>query len=515
MPKIKRAIISLSDKNGIIPFARFLHENKVEILSTGGTASLLKKAGIPVTEVSDYTGSPEIMDGRLKTLHPKIHGGLLAVRHNAKHMEQISKNNIKPIDMVVVNLYPFEQTIQKEDCSLEEAIENIDIGGPTMLRAAAKNHQDVAVVVDPDDYLLVMDEMKKNHGDISPQTTFRLAQKVFALTSRYDGVICNYLLKGDKNFADVVNLQGRKKQELRYGENPHQKAAFYQEVGAGEEGISGAVQLHGKELSFNNIIDFDAAYEAVRSFQETAAVVIKHTNPAGLALSDESLVEAFIRARDCDPLSAFGGVIGLNRLVDASTAEAIAKDFYEGVVAPEFSKESLEILRQKKNIRLLKASFRWDPRASGWDIKKVSGGFLVQNRDVAALSIRDCQVATERTPTEEEWKALDFAWRVVRYVKSNAIVFVKGTQTIGIGAGQMSRIDSTKIAISKSRSDMKGSVMASDAFFPFSDNVETAFQAGCTAIIQPGGSIRDQESIDAANQSKMAMVFTGMRHFRH
>lgn len=522
MATIRRALISLSDKNGILEFAEGLQALKVEILSTGGTAKLLKDNGIPVVEVGDYTGQPEIMDGRLKTLHPKIHGGLLAVRDNPEHMKQIKQSGIEPIDLVVVNLYPFEQTIAKSGVSLEEAIEQIDIGGPTMLRAAAKNWQDVTVIVDPADYGPVLEELKKN-GAVSKETNFRLAQKVFITTSRYDGAITNYLTGGrEGKFPEVFNYQTVKAQGLRYGENPHQKAVFYREHTVPASSIPNARQLHGKELSFNNILDLDAALEVTKSFSEPAVVIIKHTNPCGVAVGASPLKDIFIAARDADAQSAFGGIIGINRCVDAETAAEIGKDFYECVVAPEFDPEALEILKSKKNIRLMELTALSQSallNAVEYDLKKVSGGLLVQEKDRILEKVREAKVATKRAPTEAEWTGLEFSWIVCRHVKSNAIVYAslneKIFRTVGVGCGQTSRVDAARFGALKAKYPLKGSVMASDAFFPFRDNVDEAAKAGITAIIQPGGSIRDRDVIEAADEHGIAMVFTGVRHFRH
>lgn len=559
MPKIQRALISLSDKNGIVPFAKGLHALGVEILSTGGTAKLLKKNGIPVLEVGDYTGQPEILEGRLKTLHPKIHGGILGIRSNPEHVKEMKQSEIQPIDMVVVTLYPFEETIAKTGISLQEAVENIDIGGPTMIRAAAKNWQDVTVIVDPEDYEKVLEEMRR--GDISVETNFRLAKKVFVLTSRYEGAIANYLCGQEKIFPDVLNLQMSKVQELRYGENPHQKAAFYRDiVGVGpraypsqgdhggsplqEPCVSTSKQIHGKELSFNNILDLEAALGLMKEFDQTSVVIMKHTNPCGVAILSpdlrspspppngghsargegyDVLQEIFVAARDADPLSAFGGIIGLNRRVDEKTASEIAKDFYECVMAPGFDPEALEILTAKKNIRLMEIStlaawYKTRKVSSLYDMKKVAGGFLVQDRDLLRENIREAKVVTQKSPQEHEWDCLAFAWRVCKHVKSNAIVFAAGDsifRTVGIGCGQMSRVDAVKIGTLKARSSLKGCVMASDAFFPFRDNVDEAARVGVAAIIQPGGSLKDAESIQAADEQGIAMVFTGVRHFKH
>ncbi|MEK7852115.1 MAG: bifunctional phosphoribosylaminoimidazolecarboxamide formyltransferase/IMP cyclohydrolase [Deltaproteobacteria bacterium] len=519
MAAIKRALISLSDKKGIVEFARGLSEFAVEIISTGGTAKLLSENGIKVTEVSDYTGFPEMMDGRLKTLHPKVHGGLLAMRDNPDHLKAMEEHDIKPIDMVVVNLYPFEATIAK-GAAFEEAIENIDIGGPTMLRSAAKNHRDVAVVTDPDDYQNILEELEKNSGSLSADTHFRLTRKVFELTARYDGAIANYLgrledRKPAKRYPDTLSLQYRKAQDLRYGENPHQSAAFYVEREIKESCISNAKQLQGKELSFNNILDIDGAYETVKEFQEIAAVIIKHTNPCGVAISYSSLASAYRNARAADPVSSFGGIAGLNRIVDAETAEEITATFMEAVIAPGYTPDALEVFKKSKNLRLLQAPIFAGHHPGGLDIKKVVGGVLVQDRDMGSIEEKDLKVVTRRKPTDEELKALLFAWKVCKHVKSNAIVYALKDRTVGVGAGQMSRVDSSKIAAIKGHGNLKGTVAASDAFFPFRDGIDTLAEAGATAIIQPGGSMRDDEVIEAANEHGLAMVFTGMRHFRH
>lgn len=519
MAVIKRALISLSDKKGIIDFAKGLSELGVEILSTGGTAKLLRENGIGVMDVSDYTGFPEMMDGRLKTLHPKIHGGLLGMRDNPEHVRAMEEHGIKPIDMVVVNLYPFEATISK-GCTFEEAIENIDIGGPTMVRSAAKNHKDVAVVTDPDDYQNILEELKKNSGSLSADTHFRLAKKVFELTARYDGAISNYLgrleeRRPEKKFPETLTLQYKKAQDLRYGENPHQGAAFYVERESGEPCVSNSRQLQGKELSFNNILDLDAAFETVKEFHEIAAVVIKHTNPCGVAISGSNPADAYRKARAGDPVSSFGGVAGFNRIVDEETAQEVTSTFMEAVIAPGYSPEALEVFKRSKNLRLLQAPIFTKYHPGGMDIKKVVGGILVQDRDLGSLEEKDLKIVTRRKPTDEELKALLFSWKVCKHVKSNAIVYAFEDRTVGIGAGQMSRVDSSKIAAIKAHSGLKGSVVASDAFFPFRDGVDTAAEAGATAIIQPGGSIRDDEVIEAANEHSLAMLFTGMRHFRH
>ncbi len=519
MGKIKRAIVSVSDKRGIVSFVKGLAEMGVEILSTGGTAKTLREQGIQVKDISEYTGFPEMLDGRVKTLHPKVHGGLLGQRSKPEHMRQMSEQGILPIDLVAVNLYPFEATVAREDCTLEEAIENIDIGGPTMLRSAAKNYPDVTVIVDPEDYDGVLNELKEK-GEVSLETNFRLAKKVFQHTARYDGAISNYLGQIEEGkkvslFPETFTFQVKKVQELRYGENPHQRAAFYREYSVAEPSVSNAIQLQGKELSYNNILDIDSAYETVKEFEEPAVVIIKHNNPCGVAISSR-LVDAYRKARDCDPVSAFGGIVGFNRAVDRETAKEMMDIFLEAIIAPGYEPEALEILRAKKDLRILQTPPLKDyvPQ-KGFDLRKVVGGLLVQDRDLGKVTMEQWKVVTKRIPTEEETKAMAFGWKVAKHVKSNAIVLAREDRTIGIGAGQMSRVDSTRLAVMKARSSTQGTVLASDAMFPFRDNVDEAAKAGVSAIIQPGGSIRDDEVIAAADQYNMAMVFTGMRHFRH
>ena len=518
MAKITRTLISVSDKSGIIEFSRQLAGYGVELLSTGGTAKLLREAGLTVKDVSEFTGFPEMLDGRVKTLHPKVHGGLLGMRSNPEHVAKMKEHGIENIDMVVVNLYPFEATTAREGCHLEDAIENIDIGGPTMLRSAAKNYSDVTVLVDSADYAQVLEEMKASAGAVSPKTNYALAVKVFQHTAAYDGAISNYLgsrLKGEvEEYPPTFTLQVNKAQDLRYGENPHQSAAFYVEKQISEPCVANAVQLQGKELSFNNIIDLDAAIETVKEFEQSAAVIIKHTNPCGAALADSPLT-AYLKARACDPVSAFGGIVGFNRNVDAETAKELTSTFLEAVIAPGYSEEALAIFTAKKNVRVMQVPLLDHFIAKGFDLKRVTGGMLLQGRDLGMVKALDCRVVTERTPTASEYEALDFAWRVCKHVKSNAIVFSNRDQTVGIGAGQMSRVDSSKIAIQKSLLPTKGTVLASDAFFPFRDGVDAAAEAGVTAVIQPGGSVRDEEVIKAANEHGIAMLFTAMRHFRH
>ncbi len=523
MALIKQALISVSDKSGIVEFALQLKEFGVTIISTGGTASLLRKNGIDVIEVADYTGYPEMLDGRVKTLNPKIHGGLLGLRNNEAHMAKMKEHDIDLIDMAVVNLYPFEETVAKEDVTLEDAMENIDIGGPTMLRSAAKNFRDVTVVVDSADYESVIDEMKSANGAVSYETNFSLAKKVFQHTSKYDGAITSYLTSLSDNsgegtraeYPGVITLQYKKVRDMRYGENPHQTSAFYVENGSEEPSVSNSRKLQGKELSFNNVIDLNAAIELAKEFSETTAVIIKHTNPCGVATDNDSLVDAYKKARDCDPLSAFGGVIGFNRSVCAQTAEEIVSTFVEAVIAPGFDDDAVEIFKEKKNVRLIEIPLLSGYEQTGYDLKRVVGGLLVQGRDTKKIDINSLKVVSKRRPSVDEIKAMDFAWKICKHVKSNAIVYAEKDRTVGIGAGQMSRVDSSKIAILKARSPVKGTVMASDAFFPFRDGIDAAAAAGATAVIQPGGSIRDGEIIAAANEHNMAMIFTGVRHFKH
>ena len=519
MNMIKRALISVTDKKGLTEFARGLKEFNVAILSTGGTAAQLRASGIDVIDVADYTGFPEMMDGRLKTLHPKIHGSLLALRDNEAHMKAAAEDGIDMIDMVVVNLYPFEDTIAKKNCTLDEAIENIDIGGPTMLRAAAKNYRYVSVVTDPDDYSAVLKEMKNTGGKISEDTNFFLAAKVFRLTARYDGAISNYLGSINKDqsrkaFPETFTVQFVKAQDLRYGENPHQHAAFYRETEEPPSAIAGAHQLQGKELSYNNIMDSDAAWQMVSAFELPVAVIVKHANPCGAATSGGDIARAFTKAMETDPVSAFGGIVAVNRTIDKKTAEDMAKIFLEVIIAPGFDEDAKAILSAKKNVRLLEIP-RIGARPAGYDFRRVVGGLLVQERDSDDFDVRKARAVTKRPPTEEEYQALDFAWRIVKYVKSNAIVYATKDQLVGVGAGQMSRVDSVRIATMKAKLPTKGCVLASDAFFPFRDGVNMAAEAGITAIIQPGGSVRDAEVIKAADEHDMAMIFTETRHFRH
>jgi phosphoribosylaminoimidazolecarboxamide formyltransferase / IMP cyclohydrolase len=515
---VKRALISVSDKSGIVELARALADADVEILSTGGTASLLTENNIPVKEVSEHTGFPEIMDGRVKTLHPKIHGGVLGRRGIDDEVMKI--NGIDPIDLVIVNLYPFEAAIAKEGCTLENAIENIDIGGPAMVRATAKNHEFVTIVVNPSDYERVISEI--NAGGIAANTRFDLAVKAFEHTSHYDGAIANYLGKIQQDgsttgFPRTFNLQFDKVQEMRYGENPHQKAAFYKEASPAEVSVASATQIQGKELSYNNVADTDAALECVKTFDEPACVIVKHANPCGVAISDD-IMGAYDLAYKTDPTSAFGGIIAFNRALDETTAaEIIKRQFVEVIIAPEVSSVAKEVLKEKANVRVLECG-EWQSSIPALDFKRINGGLLVQDRDLGKITANDLKVVTERQPTEQELSDLLFAWKVAKFVKSNAIVYVKNSMTIGVGAGQMSRVYSAKVAGIKAADEnleVKGSVMASDAFFPFRDGIDAAHEAGITAVIEPGGSMRDDEVIAAANEHGMAMVFTGMRHFRH
>ncbi len=513
---IKKALISVSDKTGVVDLARQLVELGVEVISTGGTATLLKEAGVPVIGISEVTGFPEILDGRVKTLHPNIHSGLLAIRDNANHQQQLAEHKIEPIDLVVVNLYPFKQTIAKPDVSYEDAIENIDIGGPTMLRSAAKNHHDVTVVVDAADYATVIAELKAG-GDTTLATRKRLAAKVFRHTAAYDAIISRYLSEQvGELMPESYTVTYEKAQDLRYGENPHQRATFYREPLAKAGTISSAEQLHGKELSFNNINDADAALAIVNEYTEPAVVAVKHMNPCGVGIG-ETIKQAYEKAYAADPVSIFGGIVAANRVIDEETALLLKEVFLEIIIAPDFTAEALAVLTQKKNLRLLRLGDK--PQTAKSDnqfrISSVAGGALVQDYDRKEITAADLQVVTERQPSEDELKQLLFAWKVVKHVKSNAIVLAHDNMTIGIGAGQMNRVGAAKIAIEQAGDLANGAVMASDAFFPMGDTVEAAAQAGVKAIIQPGGSVRDQESIDACNRHGIAMVFTSVRHFRH
>jgi len=519
--KVSRALISVSDKTGIVEFAQALRAQGVELLSTGGTFRLLSDNDIAVTEVADYTGFPEMMDGRVKTLHPKIHGGILGRR--GQDDDVMEEHGIKPIDMVVVNLYPFAATVADPNCSLPNAIENIDIGGPTMVRSAAKNHKDVAVVVNAIDYQTVVDEMQANDGQLDYQTRYLLMVKAFEHTAGYDGMIANHfgarnIQNVKRDFSDTFNVQYFKTQEMRYGENPHQKAAFYTEANPAEASVATAVQLQGKELSFNNIADTDAALECVKQFDQPACVIVKHANPCGVAVAVD-INTAYDLAFATDPESSFGGIIAFNRELDAITAANICeKQFVEVIIAPSVSADAIAVVGAKKNVRLLQCGTWGTERPQDFDYKRVNGGLLIQDRDNGMITQADLKVVTARVPTELEMGDMLFAWKVAKMVKSNAIIYAKNNQTVGVGAGQMSRINSARIAGIKAEHaglQVVGAVMASDAFFPFRDGIDNAGAAGISCIIQPGGSMRDDEVVAAANEHGMAMVFTGMRHFRH
>ncbi len=520
---IKQALISVSDKTGVLEFARALAAMNVRLLSTGGTAKLLAEHGLAVTEVADYTGFPEMLDGRVKTLHPKVHGGILARRDFPAHMDALAQHDIPTIDMVVVNLYPFQQTVAKDQCSLEDAIENIDIGGPAMLRSSAKNHKDVVVICDPADYAQVLSEMHAQQGDVSYETRFSLAKKVFAHTAQYDGAITNYLssLGQDREHAtrsaypETLNLHFSKVQEMRYGENPHQSAAFYRDVKPVDGALANYRQLQGKELSYNNIADADAAWECVKTFEGHACVIIKHANPCGVAVGANA-GEAYAKAFQTDPTSAFGGIIAFNCELDGKAAEAVAKQFVEVLIAPSFTADALKIFEAKQNVRLLEI-----PLArvmNNYDMKRVGGGLLLQSPDAKNVELAELKIVSKKQPTPQQLQDMMFAWRVAKFVKSNAIVFCGNGMTLGVGAGQMSRVDSARIASIKAQNaglQLAGSAVASDAFFPFRDGLDVVVAAGATAVIQPGGSMRDQEVIDAADEQGIVMALTGTRHFRH
>jgi phosphoribosylaminoimidazolecarboxamide formyltransferase/IMP cyclohydrolase len=518
---IRRALVSVSDKTGLAELARYLHENNVEILSTGGTARFMRTQGIPVIEVCDYTGFPEILDGRVKTLHPRIHGGLLAIPSNSSHQQQMEAQGIRAINMVVVNLYPFRETAAVKGSTFSEVVEQIDIGGPSMIRSAAKNGDFVAVVTDPRDYGWILQELKAHNCSLGGATRFILAQKAFAHTASYDGTIAGYFAervwspngptKAEQGLPPLDILSLEKIKDLRYGENPHQRAALYGRVGFPRIGVAAAAFLHGKELSYNNLLDSDAAWNLVCEFDRTAAAIIKHTNPCGVAQSD-TLREAYVLARECDPVSAFGSVVAFNRTVDDDTATEIVATFVEAVLAPDFSEKALEILRTKKNLRLLRMPLQLP---SPLEHREISGGFLIQERDLYHVGRNQLKVVTRRAPSDAELEALMFGWSVVKHVKSNAIVLSDATRTLGIGAGQMSRVDSVKLAAQRAVLPLEGCVMASDAFFPFPDGIIAAAGFGVRAVIQPGGSVKDAEAIEAADKHDMAMVFTGIRHFRH
>lgn len=509
----KRALVSVSDKTGVVEFVKGLLEQGIEVISTGGTKKLLEENGLQVIGISEVTGFPEIMDGRVKTLHPNIHGGLLAVRDNETHVAQMNELGMEPIDFVVVNLYPFKETIAKPDVTFADAIENIDIGGPTMIRSAAKNHKFVSVIVDPVDYDVVLAELKEN-GEVAEETKRKLAAKVFRHTAAYDALISNYLTEqmGEES-PETLTVTFEKKQDLRYGENPHQKATFYKAPFAATSSVAYAEQLHGKELSYNNINDADAALSIVKEFTEPAVVAVKHMNPCGVGVGTD-IYEAYTRAYEADPVSIFGGIIAANREIDKATAEKLHEIFLEIIIAPSFSKEALEVLQSKKNLRLLTVNIEKATSASK-KLTSVQGGLLVQEEDTLSLDESTISIPTKREPSEQEWKDLKLAWKVVKHVKSNAIVLAKDDMTIGVGAGQMNRVGSAKIAITQAGEKAQGSALASDAFFPMPDTLEEAAKAGITAIIQPGGSIRDEDSIKVADTYGIAMVFTGVRHFKH
>jgi phosphoribosylaminoimidazolecarboxamide formyltransferase / IMP cyclohydrolase len=510
MKPIKRALISVSDKTGIVDFARDLKQFNVEIISTGGTAKALRDAGIDVRDISDVTGFPEMMDGRVKTLHPRVHGGLLALRDNPEHVAAMQQHGIEPIDMVVVNLYPFAATISRDGVTREEAIEQIDIGGPAMIRSAAKNSSDVAVVVDPLQYPLLIEELRQHAGSLSIPTLQRLAIDAFRQTAQYDAMVGSYLASEARDFPSQITTTLTKLSDLRYGENPHQRAALYQTQRGG--GLANAAVLSGKEMSFNNYVDADAAWQLVCDFHDTACAIIKHTNPAGVGLA-EMPADAYKKALATDPVSAFGGIVAFNRAVDLLAAQEVTKTFTEVVIAPKYDAAALELLQTKKNLRVIRMDST--ERANELEFRQISGGMLVQRKDVHELRKEDLKVVTERQPTDDEICALLFAWTVCKHTKSNAIVYARADQTVGVGAGQMSRVDSVKIGAMRAQLPVAGSVLASDAFFPFRDGIDEAARHGIAAVIQPGGSVRDDEVIAAANEHGLAMVFTGVRHFKH
>lgn len=526
MNKISRALISVSDKTGLIDFARRLAGHGIELVSTGGTARSLRDAGLEVRDVSDLTGFPEILDGRVKTLHPKVHGGILSIRENENHRRQIEENRIEQIDMVVVNLYPFRETVAREGVSVEEAIENIDIGGPSMIRSAAKNFADVVVVVDPADYSLIADEIDAGEGRVSRLMRLRLARHAFETTARYDLAISEFLvgsvtldstteqLRVEKsaNLPARFTAFAKKEMNLRYGENPHQRAALYVPMN-GSRGVATAEKLQGKELSYNNLIDLDAAWSLVTEFADAASVIIKHTNPCGAATGAD-VREAFEKARATDTVSAFGGIIGFNRVVTEEAAQSIAETFFEAIIAPDYEPGALEALAAKKNLRVMRLG-ESEAKGAALDLRMIGGGLLVQDKDTGTLDPSSLRLVSARNPSEEEMRALRFAWIVAKHVKSNAIVYAREGQLIGVGAGQMSRVDSVKLGAIKAQLPLEGAVMASDAFFPFRDGIDEAARTGITAVIQPGGSVRDEEVITAANENNLAMIFTGMRHFKH
>ena len=520
--RVRRALVTVSDKSGVIELAAALRDLTIEILSTGGTAHALRQAGIAVVDVADITGFPEMLDGRVKTLHPKIHAGILASRSEPEHLRQLREHAIAPIDLVVITLYPFEATVARTNVSFEEAVEQIDIGGPSLIRAAAKNFEDVAVLVDPGDYTGLLAELRQYKGRLSRVTRLHLARKAFAHVARYDALIAGYLERnietgGESTLPDVLDLRLFKAQSLRYGENPHQRAALYRGAEADEPSVASAKQLQGKELSFNNLLDLDAALALAREFEEPVAVIVKHTNPCGVGHASR-LIDAYLHARAADPASAYGGVLGLNRAVDVETAGELSATFVEAVVAPGYEEAALATLKEKKALRLLQIE-PWPGmmRADqpGRELRSIAGGMLVQECDALDLNLDDVRTVTRRPPTTGEIRALRFAWKVAKHVKSNAIVLANEQATVGIGAGQMSRVDACRLAVMKAASPTRGTVLASDGFFPFRDGVDAAAAAGVTAIIQPGGSIRDAEVIQAADEADIAMVFTGIRHFHH
>ena len=526
MKKIQRALLSVSDKTGITEFAQQLRRHGIELVSTGGTATLLRQAGLPVRDISDLTGFPEILGGRVKTLHPKVHGGILSVRENLEHQRQVAENAIEDIDLVVVNLYPFRETAARENVSPEDAIENIDIGGPSMIRSAAKNFHDVAIVTSPDDYSLISAELDANDAKLSLTTRFNLAQKAFATTSQYDAAIANFLfdsltlddqsqtLRVEKksDLPSHLTIFAVKELSLRYGENPHQRAALYV-AESDREGIARAEKIQGKELSFNNLIDLEAAWSLVSDFSDPACCIIKHTNPCGAALDTDVRV-AFEKARTTDPVSAFGGIIGFNQKVTEAAARAISETFFEAIVAPDYDQLALEIFSAKKNLRVMRVGDT-APNNAQLDIRTISGGLLVQDKDRGLLDEVKVKTVTNRQASEQEMRALRFAWVICKHVKSNAIVYAREGQLVGVGAGQMSRVDSVRLGAIKAQLPLPGTVLASDAFFPFRDGLDEAAKAGITAVIQPGGSVRDEEVIAAANEHNIAMLFTGIRHFKH
>jgi phosphoribosylaminoimidazolecarboxamide formyltransferase/IMP cyclohydrolase len=526
LKKITRALISVSDKTGLVDFARSLSRNSVELISTGGTAKALRDGGLQVRDVSELTGFPEILGGRVKTLHPKVHGGLLAIRDDPEHQRQVEENNIQYIDMVVVNLYPFCETVARDEVTVEDAVENIDIGGPSMIRSAAKNFEDVVVVVDPSDYTAIADEMSLNGGQVAKATRFKLARRAFETTAQYDAAISDFLegsvvlnsdesLRVDKrtDLPARFTVFAKKAMDLRYGENPHQRAALYS-TSDSTGGIAGGDKIQGKELSFNNLIDLEAAWSLVSELPGTACAIIKHTNPCGAAIASE-VTEAFEKARATDPTSAFGGIIGFNRTVTGAAARVIAGTFFEAIAAPGYEPAALEVFAAKKNLRVMRVRPS-DSGAARFDLRVISdNGLLIQDRDRGNLNDASLRVVSDRQPTDEEMRALRFAWIVAKHVKSNAIVYARDGQLVGVGAGQMSRVDSVKLGANKAQLPLARTVVASDAFFPFRDGIDEAASAGITAVIQPGGSVRDEEVIAAANEHNLAMVFTGMRHFKH